>query len=237
MMTNSQKIALVTGANRGIGLEACRQLAQQGITVILTSRNSAKGEQAQQQLVKENLPVVFHPLDVTQQESVDQIAQFVQQTYGHLDILVNNAGIFPDHLNQSALTSTVAMLREAMETNLYGPFRLCQAFIPLMLKNNYGRIVNLSSGMGQLSEMNGCCAAYRTSKTALNALTRLLADELKGTPVLINSLCPGWVRTDMGGANATREVKEGADTIIYLATLPDGGHSGGFFRDRQLIPW
>lgn len=107
----------------------------------------------------------------------------------------------------------------------------------LMRQQNYGRIVNLSSGMGQLSEMNGCCPGYRTSKTALNALTRLLADELSGSNVLINALCPGWVRTEMGGEQATRDVTEGADTAIWLATLPDGGPSGGFFRDRKPIPW
>jgi len=234
----NHKIALVTGANRGIGLEISRQLASLGMTVILGSRERVKGELAQQLLEKEGLKtVMFHQLDVTDEQSITQMEAFVHQQFGRLDILVNNAGIFPDQWESPALDNSVATLRLAMETNLYGPFRLCQVFIPMMLKNKYGRIVNLSSGMGQLSEMNGGCPGYRTSKTALNALTRLLADELKGTEVLINSMCPGWVRTDMGGANATRDVKEGADTAIWLARLPKGGPSGGFFRDRQPIPW
>ena len=231
-----EKIALVTGANRGIGLEICKQLARHNITVILSSRDSAKGETAKQGIEKEGLKVVYHPLDVTDENSIKQIETFIHEQYGRLDILVNNAGIFPGSM-ESALSSSVDTLRQAMETNLYGPFRLCQTFIPLMQKNNYGRIVNLSSGMGQLSDMNGCCPGYRTSKTALNALTRMLADEIKGSNILINSMCPGWVLTDMGGPNATRKVEEGADTAIWLATLADDGPSGGFFRDRQLISW
>jgi NAD(P)-dependent dehydrogenase (short-subunit alcohol dehydrogenase family) len=230
------KIALVTGANRGLGLETGKQLAKLGITVLLTCRDSHKGEQAKKLLQQDGVEVIFHPLDVTRDDDVAQIKRFIKQQYGRLDILVNNAGIFPDKVTM-AFDSSVDLLRAAMETNLYGPFRLCQAFIPMMKQNNYGRIVNLSSGMGQLSEMNGCCPAYRTSKTALNALTRLLADELHGTDVLINALCPGWVRTEMGGPEATREVQAGADTIVWLATLPTGGASGGFFRDRQPIPW
>lgn len=232
----TKKIALVTGANRGLGLETCKQLAKLDIQVILTSRDATKGTQTQQSLAKQGIEVIFHPLEVTDNASIERIKSFVIQQYGRLDILVNNAGIFPDH-NDSALASSVDQLREAMETNLYGPFLLCQTFIPLMLQQNYGRIVNLSSGMGQLTEMNGCCPAYRTSKTALNALTRLLADELKGHNILINSVCPGWVRTDMGGPHAHRNVQEGADTIVWLATLPDTGPSGGFFRDRKPIPW
>jgi NAD(P)-dependent dehydrogenase (short-subunit alcohol dehydrogenase family) len=231
------KIALVTGANRGLGLETCRQLAQQEVTVILTARNQAAGEHAVQKLAQQGLTVHFHPLEVTNQLSCEKLYDFIVKNYGRLDILVNNAGIFPDHKDRGALEVDVEILREAMETNLYAPFRLCKLFIPLMLKHNYGRIVNLSSGMGQLTGMNGGCPGYRTSKTALNALTCLLADELKGTNVLVNSLCPGWVKTDMGGAGATRELPEGVETIVWLATLPDGSPSGGFFRDRQIIPW
>ena len=129
------------------------------------------------------------------------------------------------------------MVREAMETNVYGPMLLCQAFVPLMRKHRYGRIVNLSSGMGQLTHMNGGCPAYRISKTSVNALTRILADELKDENILVNSMCPGWVKTDMGGAGATRELPEGADTAVWLATLPDGGPNGGFFRDRKAFEW
>jgi NAD(P)-dependent dehydrogenase (short-subunit alcohol dehydrogenase family) len=237
-MSHSARIALVTGANRGLGLETCKQLAQLGITVLLTSRHLAQGEKAAQSLQQQGLPVVFHPLDVTQIHSIKQIEYFIRTQYGRLDILINNAGIFPDSKNQaSAFATPVEVLRTAMETNLYGPFQLCQIFIQMMIQHQYGRIVNVSSGMGQLSEMNGEYPGYRTSKVALNALTRIFADELQGSDVLINSVCPGWVRTDMGGPEATRSIAEGVDTIIWLADLPNGGPSGGFFRDRQPIAW
>ena len=134
-------------------------------------------------------------------------------------------------------STPIDTLRRAMETNVYGPLLLCQALIPLMKKNNYGRIVNMSSGMGQLSDMNGFYPGYRVSKTSLNAITRILTDELLQSNILVNSMCPGWVKTDMGGAGATREVEEGADTAIWLATLPDNGPRGKFFRDRKEIPW
>jgi NAD(P)-dependent dehydrogenase (short-subunit alcohol dehydrogenase family) len=235
------RIALVTGANRGIGLEVSRQLAQQGATVIMASRDPDKGRQAAESLRQEGLAVHDQVLDVSEAGQIDAVAGFIRERFGRLDILINNAGVFLDGMPgvsyPSALEVDIGILRRTMEVNLYGPLRLCQAFVPWMRKQNYGRIVNLSSGMGQLSEMNGCCPAYRTSKTALNALTRLLADELRETNVAINSVCPGWVRTDMGGPEATRNVAEGADTIVWLATQPDNGPSGGFFRDRQTIPW
>lgn len=237
----SDKIAIVTGANRGLGLEAVRQLAQRGITTILTCRDAAKGEAATQSLQQQGLPVVFHQLDITQENSVSALQQWVQQQYGCVDILINNAGIFPDTSGPnefiSAFEVSVEVLRLGMETNLYGAFRMCQAFIPMMQARNYGRVVNVSSGMGQFEGMKGGYPAYRTSKTALNTLTCLFADELTGSNVLINSMCPGWVRTDMGGANADRDVSEGADTMVWLATLSDGSKSGGFFRDRQEIAW
>jgi NAD(P)-dependent dehydrogenase (short-subunit alcohol dehydrogenase family) len=236
------KIALVTGANRGLGLETCRQLAQGGARVILTARDAAKGEKAAQSLQNAGLDVHFQVLDVTDAGSIAALHEFVLSQYGRLDILVNNAGVFLDPYRDSAAAASIfnariETLRESMETNLYGPLCLCQTFIPAMRAQNYGRVVNVSSGMGQLTDMNGCCPGYRTSKTALNALTRIFADELQGTDVLINSVCPGWVRTDMGGSEATRDIPEGADTIVWLATLPSGGSSGGFFRDRQVIPW
>ena len=236
------KIAIVTGGNRGIGLETCRQLGRLGMHVILCARNADKGRAAAEELQGHGLNVEFQQLDVTSAEQVEALALRLQERFGRVDALVNNAGVFPDPFSSgmpasSVLNASIDTLREAMETNLYGALRMCQAFVPTMLKQNYGRVVNLSSGMGQLSDMNGCCPGYRTSKTALNALTKSLADELQGTDVLVNSLCPGWVRTDMGGPNATRDVVEGADTVVWLATLPDGGPSGGFFRDRKPIPW
>lgn len=235
------KIAVVTGANRGLGLETCRQLARLGLTVILTSRDARKGELAAAGLRDSGLAVRYHPLDVTDPQSIRRLAGFVEAEFGRLDVLINNAGVFLDPLDSpgpgaaSVFRADLDVVRRSMETNVYGPLLLCQALVPLM--QGYGRIVNLSSGMGQLSDMNGCCPGYRFSKTALNALTRILADELRDTRIKVNSVCPGWVRTDMGGPNAERPVEQGADSIVWLATLPDQGPSGGFFRDRAPIPW
>jgi NAD(P)-dependent dehydrogenase (short-subunit alcohol dehydrogenase family) len=152
-------------------------------------------------------------------------------------MLVNNAGILIDHIDTRLAELDLEPLRWTLETNLCGALHVTQVVLPLMRRNGYGRIVNMSSGLGQLSDMRAGTPAYRISKTALNALTRILAAELEGSNIKINSTCPGWVRTDMGGPNATRSVQEGADTAIWLATLPDDGPSGGFFRDRQPIPW
>lgn len=235
------RIAVVTGANRGLGLETCRQLARLGLTVLLTSRDPAKGEAAAAALRADGLAVRVQPLDVTDADSVRRLAQYLHAEFGRVDVLVNNAGVFldpldaPDPAAASVLRAELDTVRRSMETNVYGPLRLCQALVPLM--QGRGRIVNVSSGMGQLSDMNGCCPGYRFSKVALNALTRSLADELRGTGIKVNSVCPGWVRTDMGGRDATRPVEEGADSIVWLATLPDDGPSGGFFRDRKPIPW
>lgn len=241
---NQQKVAVVTGANRGIGLEICRQLAQEkDIQVILTSRDEQKGKAACEQLKRQELPVVYHRCDVNHAASIEELTEFIEGEFGRCDILINNAGIFPDAPAAgnmdwpSVFETSLEKIREAMETNVYGPVLLCQALVPLMKKNNYGRIVNLSSGMGQLTEMNGHCPAYRISKTAINALTRIVADEVKNHNILVNSMCPGWVKTDMGGPGATRAVGEGADTAVWLATLPDQGPRGKFFRDRKEIAW
>lgn len=239
-MSAIEKIAVVTGANRGIGFEACRQLAKKEFQVVLTSRDEAKGKAAVEQLQAEGLAAYHHQLDVTSLESIDQLANFLKQKFARLDVLVNNAGVLLDYrgdLDGSIFNTKINTLRETMETNVYGPLMLCQALVPLMKTHNYGRVVNVSSGAGQLSDMHSGYPSYRISKTALNALTRILADELKGTNVLVNSLCPGWVKTDMGGENAPRTPEQGADTIVWLATLPDNGPTGGFFRDRQLIDW
>jgi NAD(P)-dependent dehydrogenase (short-subunit alcohol dehydrogenase family) len=235
----AKQIALVTGANRGLGFETSRQLAQQGIHVILSSRDIVKGEAAVEKLKAEGLTVSYHPLDVADSESIKRLAQFIQEQFGHLEILVNNAGIFIDTQDaaESIFQANLETLQRTYETNVYGPLQLCQALIPLMQKQGYGRVVNVSSGMGQLSDMNGGSAGYRLSKTGLNALTRIFADELKETNILVNSVCPGWVRTDMGGPNAHRNIEEGVNTIVWLATLPDGSPTGLFFRDRQPIPW
>ena len=242
-MNQQQKVAVVTGANRGIGFEICKQLLDHQYHVILTARNAEKGQSACQTLATQNPNIEFFPLDVTSQQDAEALSRYLEEKWHRCDVLVNNAGIFPDARDDlenhwpSILTADLDTIRTGMETNAYGALRLCQYIVPLMQKNKYGRIVNMSSGMGQLTDMNGCCAAYRISKTALNVITRVLADELKGTNILVNSMCPGWVKTDMGGKGATREIPEGADSAVWLATLPDNGLSGLFFRDRKPIPW
>ena len=238
------KVALVTGANRGIGFEVCRQLAKKGLQVVLTSRDAEKGKQAQAALSKEGIKVDYCQLDTTHSESIEKAFEFVASKFRRLDILVNNAGVFIESSEESTgyggaslLTTNLDVIRKTMETNTLGPILMIQKFVPLMKQNHYGRIVNISSGMGQLSEMNGRWPGYRLSKTALNAVTRIAADELQGTEILVNSVCPGWVKTDMGGPEAEVTVEEGADTVVWLATLPEGGPTGGFFRERKRIEW
>jgi NAD(P)-dependent dehydrogenase (short-subunit alcohol dehydrogenase family) len=234
-MSNERRIALVTGANRGIGFEICRQLARLGIQVVATSRDEAKGKIAQRNLAREGFRVTYHQLDVTDSESINLLANDIRQQVGRLDILINNAGIMID--DRDILDIDIDTVRTTMETNVYGPWRLSLALLPLIKPQAHGRIVNLSSGMGQLAGMGSGSPAYRMSKTALNALTCMLADRLQGTNILVNSMCPGWVRTDMGGTGAPRSVEQGADTAVWLATLPDDGPTGGFFRGREPIPW
>jgi NAD(P)-dependent dehydrogenase (short-subunit alcohol dehydrogenase family) len=238
-MTTTQKVAVVTGGNRGLGFEASRQLAKKGYQVVLTSRDEAKGKAAAQKLQAEGLNVIFHALDVTNDESSQKLAEFLHEQFGKLDVLVNNAAIYIDSQTSgnSVFDAKIDTLRQTMETNVYGVLRVTQALIGLMQKQNYGRIVNVSSGAGQLTDMGSGYPAYRISKTALNALTRIFSNELQGTNILVNSVCPGWVKTDMGGPNAPRTPEQGVDTIVWLATLPDGSATGGFFRDRQSIDW
>jgi NAD(P)-dependent dehydrogenase (short-subunit alcohol dehydrogenase family) len=232
-MTENGRVALVSGGNRGIGLEIVRQLADRGITVILGSRDEEQGRAAAKGLSGD---VVAKQLDVTDDESVARLAASVEDEFGRLDILVNNAGISNDD-DQRGMNADLARVREALEVNLFGAWRLCEVAIPLMQRGGYGRIVNVSSGMGALEDMGGGSPGYRVSKTALNALTRILASELRGSGILVNSVCPGWVQTDMGSSRAPRPVEEGADTPVWAATLPKGGPTGGFFRDRRPIPW
>ena len=233
---SSQRLAVITGGNRGIGFEVCRQLAKLHYRVLLTSRDPAKGQHAAQALRAEGLAIYFHPLDVANEDSVRRVSAYVRSEFGRIDVLVNNAAIYPDE-GCDVLGVELGMFRTTLETNLYGPLMLSQAFAPLMLQKEYGRIVNVSSGMGQLSDLRSESPAYRMSKVGLNALTLMLADNVKGSNVLVNAACPGWVRTDMGGAEAPRSVEEGADTIVWLSTLPDSGPSGGLFRERQAISW
>jgi NAD(P)-dependent dehydrogenase (short-subunit alcohol dehydrogenase family) len=232
-MVKNGRVALVSGGNRGIGLEIVRQLAERDITVILGSRNEKGGESAAEGLSGN---VVVRQLDVADEESVDRLVTSIEDEFGRLDILVNNAGIANDR-GQRGVDAELGRVREALEANLLGAWRLCEAFIPFMQRHSYGRIVNISSGLGALNGMGGGSPGYRVSKAGLNVLTRILSSELRGTGILVNSVCPGWVRTNMGGSGATRSVEEGADTPVWAATLPDNGPTGGFFRDRRPIPW
>lgn len=238
-MSKNKRTALVTGANRGIGFETCRQLGRKGFRVVLTARKAEAGETAAGKLKSEGIDVEFRQLDVTDPESIDAFAKSVVRDLSRLDVLVNNAGIMLDSSKRGAsiFQADAGLVRDTFETNALGPLMVAKALVPLMRKNGYGRIVNVSSGMGQLSEMDGGYPGYRISKTALNAVTVILARELEGTNIKVNSVCPGWVRTDMGGEKAPRSPEEGADTVVWLATLPDDGPSGGFFRDRQQINW
>lgn len=231
-----ERIALVTGSNKGIGLEACRQLAELDLQVILTSRDPDAGVSAVGQLKQDGLEVLYHQLDVTDDQSVSRAKEHVTNAYGRLDILVNNAGVHLDK-NQSPLKIPLNVIRETLEVNFYGALRMCQTFIPMMIEAGYGRIVNVSSGMGSLAEMGSGSLAYRTSKAAMNAMTRVMAAEVRGKDIKINTMHPGWVRTDMGGMSAPRSVEQGADTIVWLATLEGEGPTGGFFYERQPTAW
>ena len=236
-MKPEPRVAIVTGANRGIGFEVCRQLGRLGYRVVLTSRDPLKGQAAAQTLAGEGLPVVFHQLDVTDEASIQALREFIVQTHHRLDVLVNNAGIYLQKEDNSVMTLRLESLRRTLETNTFGPLRMCQVFIPLMKKNHYGRVVNVSSSMGRHAYMGKMAAAYRLSKDGLNALTQMIAASIQTEEVLVNSCHPGWVRTEMGGRSASLSPEQGADTIVWLATLPAGGPSGGFFEKRKRIDW
>jgi NAD(P)-dependent dehydrogenase (short-subunit alcohol dehydrogenase family) len=223
------RTALVTGANRGIGREVCRQLAALGLRVILTARDLSKAQEAARS-VQSSGDIVPARLDVTDPVSICALAG------EQVDVLVNNAGILVGE-DTGILQLTAEDLRVTFETNVFAPTAVSQMFVPGMISRGYGRIVNVSSQAGQLTSMGTYAPAYSMSKTALNAFTRQLAAATKGTGVLVNSACPGWVRTDMGGPGAPRSVEQGADTIVWLATLGAKGPTGGFFSDRKAIAW
>ncbi|WP_353932777.1 SDR family oxidoreductase [Okeanomitos corallinicola TIOX110] len=238
-MNSAKKIAVVTGANHGLGFETSRQLAKQGYHVIIASRDEEKGQKAAQTLQNEGLSIIFYPLNVTNDESCQKLAAFIENEFGKLAVLINNADIMIDDRDggNSIFDVQIETLKETMETNVYGVLRVTKALVPLMKKRKYGRIVNISSGMGQLIHMEIGHPGYRISKTALNAVTRILSNELQINNILVNSVCPGWVKTDIGVSPAPHIMEKGVDTIIWLATLPDGSATGNFFRDHQPIAW
>lgn len=231
----SGRVALVTGANRGIGLEVCRQLASEGFVVLLSARDAAKSRAAASKL-KNAGHVEALVLDVANPRSIKRSAAEVTKRYHRLDVLINNAGINYDTW-ETAENADMSTVMETIQTNLLGPWRLCQAFLPLLRKSRAGRIVNVSSESGSLAQMDAGPPAYQVTKAALNAFTRTLAGELRGSGILVNAVCPGWVATAMGGAGAPRSVAEGAAGIVWAATLPDNGPNGGFFQDGKPLPW
>ncbi|WNG44257.1 SDR family oxidoreductase [Archangium minus] len=256
--------ALVTGGNRGLGLEVCRQLSRRGMRVLLSARDIAEGAKATAALRSEGIEVTFEPLDVTSQESIEQLADRLGRQDLRLAALVNNAGISMKGFDEHVAEGTLAV-------NFFGAMHVTERLLPLM--EEHGRIVMVSSGAGALEGLSPAIrqridpppsreelisllrtfvddvrsgeyaqkgwpgSAYRVSKLGLNALTRLWAEELKPRHLLVNAVCPGWVKTRMGGPGAPRSVEEGADTLVWAATLPPGGPTGCFFRDRQPIPW
>jgi NAD(P)-dependent dehydrogenase (short-subunit alcohol dehydrogenase family) len=234
-MPTNAPLAIVTGANRGIGLEVSRQLAARGYTVIAGSRTLAKGEAAAQPYIAQGLPILPRQLDVTDSASIERLRAEVERDFGRLDVLVNNAAIHYD-TGQRGVTADLEIVQEAFDTNFYGVWRMCEAFIPLLRHSAHGRIVNVSSQAGSLSSMGGGTPAYSTSKAALNALTCILAAELRRDRILVNAVCPGWVATDMGGSGG-RPVEQGAASVLWAATLPDDGVTGGFFRDGKPVAW
>ena len=237
MNNAEQRLALVTGANRGLGFETARQLLTKGLSVVLAGRDEAALDRARRSLAEQDQRRTFAvQMDVTSAESITAAHRLVTGQIGSVGVLVNNAAVLLGE-NDDVLSIPAGDYRQTFETNLFGVIEVCRAFVPAMARAGYGRVVNVSSGAGQLATMASYAPAYSMSKAALNAFTRILAEANRGTGVLANAVDPGWVRTDMGGPSAPRSPQQGAETIVWLATLPDRGPTGGFFRDRRTIQW
>ena len=245
-MGEDKKVALVTGANKGIGLETARQLGKLGITVVLGTRDTAKGVAAAAKLQAEGIDAQALTLDVTKAKDRDAAVKFFQEKFGKLDILVNNAGIADEGWGKNTTSSTSAeTLEKTFATNFFAPVALTQALLPLLRKSPSGRIVNLSSILGSLTLhsdpkspiYNSKAFAYDASKSALNAFTIHLAHELQGTNIKVNSAHPGWVKTDMGTDAAPMEIVDGAKTSVALATLPEDGQTGSYIHMGKTLPW
>jgi NAD(P)-dependent dehydrogenase (short-subunit alcohol dehydrogenase family) len=242
MSSSQKKIALITGANKGLGFEISRQLARQGIKVVMGARDVTKGQVAANQLLQAGFDVEIQCLDVTDSKSIESIRGYLDKKYGKLDILINNAGVCLDSGQQPSEVS-LDTIRKTFETNFFGVVEITQALLPLIHKSEAGRIVNISSGRGSLTQHSDpkChyakTLAYNASKTALNSFTVMLSAELKDTAIKVNSADPDWCRTDMGTEAATHSVEEGADTPVWLATLSEDVFSGSFFNSRSPVPW
>jgi NAD(P)-dependent dehydrogenase (short-subunit alcohol dehydrogenase family) len=261
-MEPGERVAVVTGAGQGIGLEVVRQLAERGVEVVLTSPNQIEGKAASAKLLRQGLNVTFHTLDIVNEKHIRALRAFVLKKFGRIDILVNNAGVMFDSGRSKVegligrrlkkiprnvdfgegpgiLEVDINLVRSTLEINTLGALRMCQALVPLMMKAGYGRVVNVSSSLGQLNGMTDeeRVPAYQLSKAALNAVTLMVADAALGKNVMVNSVCPGWTRTDLGGPDAPQSVGEAAETIVWLATHRNGGPTGGFFRDKKRIKW
>ena len=245
-MANAKTVALITGGNKGLGHEMAKQLAQQGVTVVLAARDQTKGEAAVESLRQEGLDVRFLKLDVTNKRDYAAATAFLEKNFGKLDILINNAGISADGLAGTSVSATTGQsLRDTFETNFFAPVALTQALLPLLRKSEAGRIVNMSSILGSQALhadpkspiYDFKALSYDASKAALNSFTIHLAHELKGTNIKVNSAHPAWVKTDMGTDAAPMEMPEGAKTGVALALLDESGPTGGFFHQRQVLPW
>jgi len=230
------RVALVTGANRGLGLETTRQLLARGLHAVLAGRDDRALDGALASLGNVDDRAMTVQMDVTDASSIRDAQRAVAERFGGVDVLVNNAAVLLFE-NEDVLSIPKDAYRRTFETNLFGAIEVARVFVPEMARAGYGRVVNVSSGAGQLARMSDYAPAYSMSKTALNAFTRILASTYRDSGVLVNAVDPGWVRTDMGGPSAPRSPQEGADTIVWLATLPDDGPTGGFFHDRRPIDW
>jgi NAD(P)-dependent dehydrogenase (short-subunit alcohol dehydrogenase family) len=242
---STKKIALITGANKGIGLETARQLAKQGVTVLAGARDKAKADAAAAELSKEGLDVHGIVIDVNDEGSIQKAVAKIEREYGHLDILVNNAGVMLDDQKKKPSEQSLEVWRATFETNLFGLVATTQALLPLLRKSAAGRIVNLSSILGSITLhatpgspiYDSKLPAYDVSKSAVNAYTVHLAWELKDTPIKVNAAHPGWVKTEMGGEGANMEIQDGAKTSVALATLGPDGPNGGYLHMGETLPW
>jgi NAD(P)-dependent dehydrogenase (short-subunit alcohol dehydrogenase family) len=235
-MSQANQTILITGANRGIGLETAHQLARRGFQIIIGARDAKSAAKAVEGIQKAGGRAVFLSLDVSDSDNIRAAAKEFSKQFQHLDVLINNAGIYPDK-GVNILDVSRGQMADTFQTNTFGALEVTQAFLPYLRKSPAARVINVSSGYGQLDGLSSNVPSYCLSKLALNGLTIMLAQALKGDRIAVNSMCPGWVRTDMGGANADRSVEEGAETAVWLAADAPHKLTGRFFRDRKEIPW